>query len=163
MASVLDVTRVASSTVALGAAAALTGCGVLTSALGGDELGGNVLSVGVGDCFVVSEMDQSLSEGEVSDVPLVDCSEPHDGEFFHVEELPDGDFPGDQDVDERATEVCEGQAFSDFVGTDYMSSEIWSYNLVPTQASWDQADDREILCYLETTERVSGSQQGAGI
>lgn len=163
MTSVLDPLRIAAPAVALGITAALTGCGVLTSALGGDELGGNVLSVGVGDCFVVSEMDQSLSEGEVSDVPLVDCSESHDGEFFHAEELPDGDFPGDEVVTERATEACEGQAFADFVGTDYRSSEIWAYHLVPTQASWDQADDREILCYLETTEMVSGSQQGAGI
>ncbi|GHD21227.1 septum formation family protein [Nocardiopsis kunsanensis] len=163
MPSVLNAPRIASSVVALGAAAVLTGCGVLTSALGGGELGGNVLSVGVGDCFVVSEMDQSLLEGEVSDVPLVDCSEPHDGEFFHVEVLPDGDFPGDRSVGERATEACEGQAFTDFVGTDYASSEIWAYHLVPTRQSWEQADDREILCYLETTGMVNGSQQGAGI
>lgn len=158
MSSVLDARRVAASTLALGAVGALSGCGVLTGLLGG-----NVLSVEVGDCFVVSDMEQSLSEGAVTDVPLVDCDEPHDGEFFYAEDLPDGDYPGEVAVDEQAMELCEGQAFTDFVGADYMTSEIWTSYLVPTEESWDRADDREILCYLETMETVTGSQEGAGI
>ena len=146
------------ATAAAGAVTVLSGCGLLNSVLGG-----NVMEISVGDCFVISEMNAQLQSGEVSDVPLVECSEEHDGEFFHSHEVSGDSYPGDAAVGDEAEEVCSGSAFSDFVGVDYMSSEIYVGYLTPTEQTWDQLDDREILCYLETADMVSGSQEGAAV
>jgi hypothetical protein len=45
------------------------------------------------------------SEG-VSDVPTVDCSEPHDNEVFATYDIPDGDFPGEEAIVAAAEEEC---------------------------------------------------------
>ena len=108
-------------------------------------------------------MNAQLQSGEVSDVPLVECSEEHDGEFFHSHELSVDSYPGDTAVSGEAEEICAGGAFTDFVGVDYMSSEIYVGYLTPTEQTWNQLDDREILCYLETTDLVTESQEGADI
>ena len=52
--------------------------GVAATACGDD--GGNVFSLEAGDCF---DLDGATGE-EVSDVPIVECSEPHDAEVFYV-------------------------------------------------------------------------------
>ncbi|MEU3019144.1 MULTISPECIES: septum formation family protein [unclassified Nocardiopsis] len=142
---------------AASAVLSLSACDLLDSVLGS----GNVMEIGVGDCFTESEMFTSDAGDEVGDVPLVDCSEPHDSEVFHVEELPDGDFPGAESVNASMEEVCTGPAFQEFVGVDFMESEIYASGLMPTVESWDLLEDREILCYVFSEEPISESLQGA--
>jgi hypothetical protein len=143
---------------AAGAAVSLSACGVVNSFLGS----GNVMEIGVGDCFSEAEMSTALGGEEVSDIPLIDCSEPHDSEVFHVEDLPEGDFPGDASVGNSMEEICSGSAFEEFIGVDYRESEIYAAGLRPTQQSWESFDDREILCYVGTDgETVTESLAGA--
>lgn len=119
----------------------------------------NALGVKTGDCFD----GDSLVSGSATEVEVVDCSERHGFEVFHVEELPKGDFPGEAEVNAAAAEVCEGENFESFVGVEYLSSEIYSWSLAPQASDWEESGYREIVCYLSTPgEAVSGTLEGAG-
>ncbi|GAB2489626.1 septum formation family protein [Nocardiopsis aegyptia] len=147
------------SSLAAGAAVVLSGCGVVTQILGGGD--NNVFELNVGDCFIDSEMEAVLGGEGVSEVPLVDCAEPHDSEFFVAEDMPEGEYPGDEAVSAEADELCEGQAFTDFVGVPYEESLLLALPLTPTEQSWDTVDDREIICYVyHPDEMVTGSLAG---
>jgi hypothetical protein len=128
----------------------LVGCGLL------DE---EVPTAEVGEC-VNNDLNGIVEEFEV-----VDCNESHTGELFFKFELPDGDFPGQEAIDEAITEQCQGQEFEDFVGTPYNDSEIFVAALPPSEQTWNEADDREVLCFAVTqdgsplTESVEGSER----
>lgn len=131
---------------------------LLAATLFASACSGSVFTLAVGTCFD----DEGLSS-EVTDVPVVDCDEPHDNEVFHVFDLPDGDWPGDEAVLDAADEVCLGSAFADFVGTAYLDSEVDAFSITPTQGSWEQADDREVICAAWVPgERPTGTLAGAG-
>ncbi|WP_017581956.1 septum formation family protein [Nocardiopsis valliformis] len=141
---------------AAGAAVSLSACGLVNAFLGT----GNAMDVEVGDCFNEEEM-FAVPGGEneeVSDVPLIDCAEPHNAEFFYAEDLPDGDFPGDTSVRRSAEEICEGSALDDFLGENVTESDIFIGSLQPNVETWDLLDDREILCYVVVDgDPVTGS------
>ncbi|WP_017570033.1 septum formation family protein [Nocardiopsis halotolerans] len=123
----------------------------------------NVMQLGVGDCFIEAQMGTSMSE-EVSEIPLVDCAQEHDSEIFYSHEMADGEYPGDEAVSTEAQEVCRGENFVNFIGVTYAESEIFAYFLTPTQEGWEQMNDREILCYVTTSETgdmVTGTLAGA--
>lgn len=144
---------------ATGAAVSLSACGLVNSFLGA----GNVMEIQVGDCFTEAEMETALGGGdEISEIPLIDCSEPHDSEVFYVEDLPEGDFPGEASVMASMEEICSGSAFEEFIGVDYMESEIYAAGLYPNSQGWELFDDREILCYVVTEgETFTGTLAGA--
>ncbi|MEU3305955.1 septum formation family protein [Nocardiopsis sp. NPDC006832] len=169
---------------AAGAALSLSACGIVQTALenqqgtvgdggtvevedtseGGETTGGgtqDVMEVGVGDCFNEAEMETALLGEEVSGIPLIDCSETHDSEFFHSEILPEGDFPGDDAIADTATEVCEGTAFTEFIGVEWYESEFYAYSLRPIAEGW-AAGDREILCYVVANEPTTGTLEASG-
>src|SRR5687768_2718381 len=45
-------------------------------------------------------------EGEATEIDAVPCAEPHDGEVFATFDLPDGDFPGDDETSTLAETGC---------------------------------------------------------
>lgn len=145
---------------AAGAAVSLSACGLVNAFLGT----GNAMDVEVGDCFNEEEMITALGGAdEVSDIPLIDCAEPHNAEFFYAEDLPDGDFPGDASVSRSAEEICGGSAFDDFIGESDTESEIFIASLHPTADTWKLLNDREVLCYVVVDgEPVTGSLGHAG-
>ena len=123
---------------------------------------GNVFELAVGDCF--DDGDLALGElEEVGEVPLVECSEPHDNEVYAVITV-DGDvFPGEQAIQAHADEVCL-DAFDPFVGLDYQSSALDFGWLVPTADSWEMGD-RVVACFVYRLdlEKVSGTLEGSSI
>lgn len=116
-----------------------------------------VFSIGLGDCM--NEMDTS-GEG-VSEVPKIDCSEPHDYEVYHVEDIQESTYPGEDQVIQAANDICRS-AFDGFFGIPYMESGIDFTPLYPTEDGW-AAGDREVLClgYDMSGEQVTGSLEGA--
>ncbi|GLU47946.1 septum formation family protein [Nocardiopsis ansamitocini] len=141
-------------TAALAAGAlALSGCGVLNGLIGGD-----VFELSVGDCIP-----EETGEGEVSSVETVECSEPHSSEVYASFMVPDGDYPGEDAILEQADTDCR-EEFETFVGTNYDESELDLTYLYPVEQSWDQLDDREILCFVvdpagDTTGTLKGSNR----
>lgn len=124
---------------------------------------GNVFSLEPGTCF--DDVTELTSEGggEVSDVPVVDCGEPHDNEVFATFDLEGDDFPGQDAVVSQADAGCVDR-FEAYVGRDYPSSRFVSSHLVPTQQTWEDQGDREVVCFLYDIDlaRLEGSAEGSG-
>jgi hypothetical protein len=117
---------------------------------------GNVFSLGVGDCFT------SITDTEISDVPIVDCSEPHEHEVFAV-----WDVTGDSLPSQTAMEQGCIDRFEAAIGTPFLESDIYSAPITPTDGSFE-AGDREVICYtFEFTAagevaQLTGSSLGSG-
>jgi hypothetical protein len=115
----------------------------------------DVFALGVGDCAA----DSSL-EGEVQEVTIIDCGQPHATEVFHSYLIPDEALPDDTGIQTIVEEQCL-PAFQSFVGLDYYDSVLEVTFLSPTAESWD-AGDRELLCLIvDPAGDVTGSLAGA--
>ena len=111
------------------------------------EVAGNDLEVG--DC--------TGSEIESTEIDAVSCDEDHAYEVFAVFDVDGDDFPGASEISAEA-EACNGDLFEDYVGTPYDSSDIYTQTLVPTEETWNEADDRTILCFLyEPVDAAAGN------
>ena len=84
----------------------------------------------------------------VNTVPRVSCDEPHDSEVFFVGDLPDGDYPGDDESSAAADALCY-QPFIDFVGLPYEASAYDYTWYSPTQQSWESGS-RAVRCVAIT-------------
>ena len=138
----------------------LTGLIALMLALG--ACSGNVFELAIGDCFDDGEMVLGGIE-EVEEVPLVECSVPHDNEVYAVVTVDGEVFPGEAAIQTQADEVCRGD-FDPFVGLDYESSVLDFGWLVPTADSWEFGD-RVVACFIYRMdlEKVTGTLEGSGI
>lgn len=158
--------------VALGLA--LTGCAGISDLLGGGEperdaetnqvtesADVDVFQLQVGDCLNLGD------DTELSTASVVPCSEPHTDEVYHEFELPDGDYPGAEAIEQAADEGCYA-AFGAFVGKPFEESVLQYNYLTPTEAGWkdENLQDRLIQCIIyEPGEgapvKLEGSLRGA--
>ena len=117
----------------------------------------DAFQVRVGDCFD----DGSAFEGdEVNSVAGVPCSKPHDNEVYAVFDVAEQSFPGEA----LAGMVHEGclERFEGFVGKDYDSSSLDIATMYPSRESWQQQNDREVICAVYDVEakKLTGSMKG---
>jgi hypothetical protein len=115
-----------------------------TGAIVGD---GNIgaFQMRVGDCFNDSGPSFGDQGAEVTDVPGVPCSEPHDNEVYAIFDVSLPSFPEGEGMSETAFDSCL-QRFESFVGKDYQSSALDIVTMYPTKVSWSQHNDREVIC-----------------
>lgn len=123
---------------------------------------GNVFSLAVGACF--DDVDAFLNEGEdeeVTNLPIVDCAEPHDNEVFHTFEVEADSFPGMEKLGEIADQGCY-EAFEDYVAMPYPESRFDFMYLIPTKNGWKWLRDRQVTCFLYDMdlEKIEGSARG---
>jgi len=113
----------------------------------------------VGDCFD----DINSSVEEVSSVPGVPCSQPHDYETYAVFDVDITTYPGDDGMSELALETCMGR-FESYVGKDYQSSSLDITSMYPSQQSWRE-NDREIVCaiYDMNAQKLTGTAKGRAL
>ena len=123
-----------------------------------DEGNVNAFEVRVGDCF-----DDSGASDEITSLPGVPCSEPHDNEAYAVFDVTITSYPEGDGMWDLATESCK-ERFESFVGLDYESSSLDIFTLYPTDASWKQ-NDREVVCavYDMNADKLVGSAKGRGL
>jgi putative regulator of septum formation len=116
----------------------------------------------VGDCFNDGSTFADDTP-EVNSVPGVPCSDPHDNEVYAVFDVNSGSFPGDE-MERMAFESCK-QRFQSFVGRDYDSSALDIATLYPTRESWNQHNDREVICavYDVAANKLTGSMKGRAL
>ena len=138
--------------IGINAAAERNASGEITSAGAVD-----VFAVHVGDCF----NDEAFENTEVSELPAVPCSEPHDNEVYATFDIT-GEWPGGERVEELAHDGCFDR-FAGAIGKSYEDSEIDFTTLYPTEGSWKQRNDREVVCvgYHMDFEELTGSIRGS--
>ena len=128
--------------------------------------GGSVdaFTIRMGDCFDNTRSLASDEAGEVSSLPGVPCSEPHDNEVYAVFEVDYGSFPGDDMMSEHAFEACLAR-FEDFVGIEYESSTLDITALYPSSQSWSMHNDREVVCavYDMNDGKLTGTAKNSAI
>lgn len=85
----------------------------------------------VGDC--IKDPNVGFAAEEVFSVDHVDCGEPGALRVTRVFDIIEYDvYPGDAAIDARATSGCPFDA---------------TLVLFPTRESWNDADDREVVCF----------------
>ena len=119
----------------------------------------DAFEVRVGDCF----QDAAFASEDVSEVPGIPCSDPHDNEVFAVFDVP-GDWPGDEAIEEMAYQGCYDR-FAGAIGKSYEESIIDYTVIYPSEGSWQERGDREVLCvgYHMEYEQLTGSIIGSGM
>lgn len=133
----------------------LTGCQTLANAESADTA--SLLSLEVGTCL--NDIAQPIGQ-DMTDVPWVPCTEPHESEVFAAITLEDEEFPGIDAITERASSECLVE-FSRFVGVQYQDSELSFHYYYPTESSW-AVGDRSIFCVaFQPGQDTTGSLRGA--
>jgi hypothetical protein len=149
----MDRTRllgVATATVV--ASAALAGC----TGSGSGAHDESVFDVKPGKCFVAPK-DVMV---ELSKLSSVTCSKAHTLESYasvtytgsSAASAPSGGgaYPGNDALTKFAQGAC-AQRFTGYVGVDYLDSALYFTYLLPSARSWEQDDDRTVLCFVTTT------------
>ncbi len=106
----------------------------------------------VGDCLA------EIPDGSrVLTVQTVGCDESHAGEVFAVLLMPEGDYPGQSEI-EKYQNRCEPElaAYSPDAITD---DSVRMYVLYPTAETWEQGD-RAVTCIATLDPPRSGSLRG---
>ncbi len=109
----------------------------------------------VGDCIPLIEWEEAVYE-----LPIVPCDALHTDEVYFIFEAPDGEFPGDDELQTLAAGRCDA-AFEEFVGIPYADSELDNYWFVPTESSWKRMNDRAIQCIVISYDEITGKLEGA--
>ena len=123
----------------------------------------DVFKISVGDCIADdSASGNDPAATEVYDVPIVPCSQPHAYEVYHDFNMPDqSTYPGDEAVSAAAEEGCTGQGFTDYIGKEFASSELYVYWYTPTPGSW-AAGDRMVSCLVLEPAAETGGNPTSG-
>ncbi|HVM27677.1 MAG TPA: septum formation family protein [Mycobacteriales bacterium] len=111
--------------------------------------------VAVGQCLATQEAEQ------IATVPVVPCETPHEEEVFAVLEYPDGEWPGDEGVEQQGSELCEAP-FAEYVGTRYEESGLFLYPVTPTEKGWKGFGDRSLICVIYSETPLTASVRGTG-
>jgi len=112
----------------------------------------SVLKLDIGTCF-----DDPSTLESVTDVPIRDCSDPHDNEVIALDQMSATVYPGDDAVTSISEETCV-RAFDGYLGEPYLESLYEVGWLSPSSESWD-VGDREIICFAfdPTPQKITGS------
>jgi hypothetical protein len=116
----------------------------------------DVFEIAVGDCLP----DPNAATGEVQEVPVVPCDEPHASEVYFSHIIEGDELPDATAMEAIVNEQCMGN-FESFIGLPFDQSALQVTWLQPTDGSWD-AGDRELLCIVsDPAGGVTGSLSGA--
>lgn len=147
--------------VALAAAVLVTGCQPVDGANAPaqpsvDEASAPSTALVPGMCL--NDVDQPLA-AQLTEIPTVDCAEPHQSEVYADITLEGEDYPGVDQVNDFAAEACE-EAFGEFIGVDYRVSELSFHYYYPTFSRFAEGD-RSIYCVAFDPEGdTTGSLEG---
>ena len=124
----------------------------------------DAFTIRVGDCFNDTGSISTADGGEVSSLPAVPCSEPHDNEVYAVFDLDVDEFPAEEAMSQMAFDECMSR-FTGFVGIEYEASTLDILTLYPTRESWERQGDREVVCavFEMNAKPLTGSARNTSI
>ena len=125
----------------------------------GGEVG--ALRIRVGDCF--GDVPGSTFEA----VDAIPCTESHMYEAFSAFNMSADSaavFPGRASIKELADNGCIDR-FAEFVGIAIEYSVYGVSTITPTEGSWDELDDREVLCLIRNYDDTwkQGTARNSGL
>ncbi|NBE53896.1 DUF4190 domain-containing protein [Streptomyces boluensis] len=120
---------------------------------------GSTFSLAAGECF---DSPTGKLEGETTDVDVVDCAQPHDGEAYGNFRLDDGSYPGESRIAELAEDRCGTFAEGYFGDLTAVPDNVYDYFFYPTSQSWSLGD-RTVTCLVgdENGGKLTGSVRDA--
>jgi hypothetical protein len=77
------------------------------------------------------------------------CTDPHDGQMILTFSMPDGPWPGRDEVSKLANTGCKDRVVAEFAG-HMPARHLGTTILLPTQVAW-VAGDRTVHCALHTS------------
>ena len=101
----------------------------------------SLLDIEVGECI---DDEALFGDESIASFNLGDCAEPHTAELYATWNLPDGPFPGYNEVDEAVITGCE-ERFADYVGAPSADTDLDFYYFAPIEEFW--STDREAICF----------------
>ncbi|MFJ6415601.1 septum formation family protein [Paeniglutamicibacter sp. NPDC091659] len=120
------------------------------------EARADVYSIKLGDCL------NDPGEGDIIDVKVVPCTEPHQLEVFHEFTLTEDKYPeSDEAMEKLVLSTCD-PVYETFVGRPYEDSELDYTTLGPSKLSWAEGD-RTVHCLIGKADlsKVTGSLKGS--
>jgi hypothetical protein len=100
-----------------------------------------------------------LTDGLVTTIRVVDCSEVHTHEVYYSGRYPESTFDATK-ISNYANDTCLTQ-FAPYVGIDYARSRYQYLHIVPTQESWTKDNDRDVVCVaFDEDGTITGSIAG---
>jgi hypothetical protein len=119
----------------------------------------SVFDLRPGDCLLPDDK----TVGEIEKINAVPCSEKHTQEVFALPEYTDegGVYPGEDEIKKFADASCL-EAFGSYTGTDYLDSNLFFTYLHPSLDSWNDGDDRQVICVIvsPSEDGMTGSVKG---
>ena len=116
----------------------------------------DAFNVRAGDCF---NMPDGISVESVTASP---CTEPHDSQAFRLFEITGFEvLPTSTEMEKIVIDGCLGDYFTNFVGVPYEDSALELTWFEPSDDTWDQLDDREIVCIV-TNEAADMTSDAKG-
>lgn len=100
---------------------------------------GNAGSTTVGACLDERSQGQEIA-------PVEDCGNSHYAEVYQVETLGAGAWPGSDELENRAEELCDA-AFESYVGESYFDSDYDYGYFFPDEAEW-RSGERRVVCVI---------------
>ncbi len=100
-----------------------------------------------GDCL---DPDPDVS-GEIAELPVVPCAQPHAQEVFATVTHPETPYPGAAAVSVWADGACLAELEAQHGLT--LDDGIFVSYLLPTFVSWSRDDDRRVVCVLVFPDR----------
>lgn len=116
----------------------------------------SVFDVAVGDCLNPGE---ELGV-EITDIEAVPCDDEHTHEVFALPEYEEDDvYPGEEKLRNFADAACM-DAFTTYTGSEYLESNLYFSYLQPSIRSWNEGDDRRVVCVIVATgDPITGSSR----
>ena len=131
-----------------------------------DEGNLSAFALRLGDCFndPKEKVNPDTGIAEVEQVRAIPCANPHHNEVFALFNIQLDAFPGTEQVSSIASENCLSH-FNEYVGKDYKESALDFYSLLPTQQSWNDRGDKEVICVVHkmSGEKTAGSLKNSGL
>jgi hypothetical protein len=120
-----------------------------------------VENLAVGDCFVAGQVE------EIDQVPVVDCSEPHDSEVMASVEITgfSSQYPGEDPLFDALFDDCVTK-FPSYVGEPFETSQYYIDTWIPLLDGWNDGDRTGLCTVVQVDDSfdivsVTGSAQNS--
>jgi hypothetical protein len=122
----------------------------------GTEATIDAFSIRVGDCI------DDPGVGEVQDISVIPCAEPHDDEAYALFDVDLSVFDAPA-IDTQGADGCHAR-FEEYVGASYETSSLEITFLFPLEEGFDRGD-REVVCLVYDGElaKLEGTVKGSGL